>query len=225
VPGRATCGNNDFEEVPAMRRFQRAILLITAVVAVAIVVLKTSGVWQRFKDEQFVEEEVKPTGWLARSWAWAAPWAWGWLYAIFARLLELQPEDEVLDVACGSGTFLRKHAAHVARVAGLDHSEDLIDIARQENRERVAAGTAEFVVGDAAALPWANDEFSVVTSNCINCFEKKAALVLGEMYRVLRPGGRAVVADNRRQTMEAVGFARVSTQHYLWGHVTMGFKE
>ncbi len=210
-----------------MRRLLRTSLLIIAVAVVVIVVLKTSGVWQRFKDQQFVEDEVKPTGWLARSWAWAAPWAWGWLYAIFARVLGLQPEDEVLDVACGSGTFLRKHAAHVARVAGLDHSEDLINIARQENRERVTAGTAEFVVGDATALPWADEQFSVVTSNCVDCFEKKAVQALEEMYRVLRPGGRAVVADDRRQTMEAVGFTRVSAERTFWGlgYVTTGFKE
>jgi len=210
-----------------MRRFLRTSLPIIAIVAAAVVVLKTSGALQRFKDQQFVEEEVKPTGWLARSWAWAAPWAWGWLYAVFAGALDLQPEDEVLDVACGSGTFLRKHASHVVRVAGLDHSEDLIDIARQENQERVAAGTAEFVVGDATALPWADGQFSAVTSNCVDCFEKKAAQALEEMYRVLRPGGRAVVADDRRQTMEAVGFTRVSAEPTLWGlgHVTTGFKE
>ena len=36
-----------------------------------------------------------------------------------ARLLDLQPEDDVLDVACGSGAFLHKRAAHVRHVAGI----------------------------------------------------------------------------------------------------------
>lgn len=35
------------------------------------------------------------------------------------RLLDLQPDDALLDIACGSGLFLRRRAAHVRRVAGL----------------------------------------------------------------------------------------------------------
>ena len=62
----------------------------------------------------------------------------------------------------------------------------------------MSAGTAEFVVGDAAALPWKDAQFTVVTSNCIGCFEKKATKALEEMYRVLKPGGRAVVGDVAR---------------------------
>jgi len=124
-----------------------------------------------------------------------------------------------------SGTFLRKRAAHVARIAGLDHSEDLIDIALRENRERVEARTAEFVVGDVTSLPWADEQFTAVTSNCVDCFEKKARPALAEMYRVLAPGGRAVVADDRRHMMEDIGFTQVSARRILWGYVTTGYKE
>jgi ubiquinone/menaquinone biosynthesis C-methylase UbiE len=93
-----------------------------------------------------------------------------------------------------------------------------------ENRERVEAGTAEFVVGDATDLPWPEARFTVVTSNCIDCFEKKAQPALEEMYRVLQPGGRAVVADNRQEMMEDIGFTDVSAQRVLWGYVTTGYK-
>jgi SAM-dependent methyltransferase len=205
-----------------MRRFLRASFLIITIVTVAGVGLRASGVWQRFKDQQFKDGEARPTGWVARTFAWAAPWAGAWIYAIFARVLDLQPEDQVLDVACGSGTFLRKHASHVRRIAGLDHSEDLIDIALRDHHERVAAGTAEFVVGDATVLPWADNQFSVVTSNCVSCFETKAQPALEEMYRVLRPGGRAAIGNDRRQMMEAIGFTQVSGR--FRGIVTTGFK-
>lgn len=208
-----------------MRRLLGISLLIIGIVATVGVVLKASGAWRRFKDRQFVDGEVRPSGWLARTYAWMAPWADEWLYAIFSRRLDLQPEDEVLDVACGSGTFLRKHASHVSGIAGLDHSDDLIHIALRENQERVAAGTAEFIVGDATALPWADNTFSVVTSNCIDCFKKKDVPALQEMYRVLRPGGRALVADNRRETMEDAGFTRVSVERVFWGYLTSGFKD
>lgn len=208
-----------------MRRFLRASLLTIVIGGVAGFALKASGFWQRFKDRQFQDDEMKLTGWVARFYGWAAPWLAGWLHAIVARLLDLQPEDEVLDVACGSGTFLRKHASHVRRIAGLDHSEDLIEIALRQNRARVAAGTAEFVTGDVTALPWEDDQFSVVTSNCVHCFDAKAKQALAEMYRVLRPGGRAVVDADRRETMESVGFTRVSAERILWDYATTGFKE
>ena len=139
------------------------------------------------------------------------------------RLLGLTRGARVLDVACGSGAFLSKHASHVGRIAGLDHSEDLIDIALRDNHERVAAGTAQFVVGDATELPWADNQFSAVTSNCVSCFETKARPALEEMYRVLRPGGRAAIGDDRHQMMETVGFTQVSRQ--FGGMLTSGFKE
>jgi ubiquinone/menaquinone biosynthesis C-methylase UbiE len=150
----------------------------------------------------------------------------GFYYSIYARALDLQPEDEVLDVACGSGVFLRKHASHARRIAGLDHSEPMIDEALRQNRERVAAGTAEFVVGDVTALPWADGSFSVVTSNDVDCYPEKARPAMEEMYRVLRHGGRAAIEGDRRAMMEAVGFTQVSTRPILRGYdtITAGFK-
>jgi SAM-dependent methyltransferase len=205
-----------------MRRLLRASLITVTTITIATV-RRATGVWERFREQQFVDDEVKPTGWLATAYARSTPWMEGWLYALFARALNLEPDDEVLDVACGSGTFLRLHAAHVQLIAGLDHSEDLIDIALRENRERVEAGTAEFVVGDATDLPWPDNRFSVVTCNCIDCFGKKARPALEEMHRVLQPGGRVVVADNRQEMMEDIGFTDVSAQRVLWGYVTTGY--
>lgn len=195
------------------------------VLSMVALVWSVSAALRRFKERQFPDGEVKPTGWLATAYARTAPWLGEWLYALVAKRLDLGPEDEVLDVACGSGAFLRKHASHVRRVAGLDHSDDLIDIAKRENQERVAAGTAEFVVGDATVLPWDDNEFSVVTCNCIDCFATKTRPALEEMYRVLRPGGRILVADDHRQDMEEIGFSEVSVEHVLWGDCTTGSKQ
>ena len=59
--------------------------------------------------------------------------------------MNLQPDDDLLEVACGSGYFLRKYASHVCSVAGLDLSQLMIRLATKKNRERVDAGTAEFI--------------------------------------------------------------------------------
>jgi SAM-dependent methyltransferase len=148
-----------------------------------------------------------------------------WLYAIYARALELQPDDEVLDVACGSGVFLAKHAKHVSLIAGLDRSRAMIDQALRENATRIADGSAEFVVGDAAALPWDDETFSVVTSNDTECFEAKVPQALREMYRVLKPGGRAVIGNDRRGLLEAAGFDRVSGRRVIGKYLTTGYKD
>lgn len=206
-------------------RIRLVVLPTVALVTMTVVVWIMSRMWRRFEERQFPEGEARPTGWLATFYARTVPWFGEWLYSIFARQLDLSPEDEVLDVACGSGVFLRKHASHVDRVAGLDHSDDLIAIAKRENQERVMAGTAEFVVGDATVLPWDDDRFSVVTCNCIDCFAAKTRPALEEMYRVLRPGGRILVADDHRQEMEEIGFSEVSVEHVLWGDLTAATKQ
>ena len=112
----------------------------------------------------------------------------------FSRLLGLQPDDVYLDVACGSGVFLRRRANHVHKIAGIDHTPVGIDLARWLLRDRITAGTAQIVLGDAVELPWPDGTFTAVSSNCLDCFTPgKPAQTMTEIHRVLRPGGRVVI--------------------------------
>ncbi len=158
---------------------------------------------------------------------------------LIAAHLDLQPEDDLLDVACGAGNFLARHATHVHRVTGLDISGIRAAMARKRLADRIAAGTAQIVAGDAGALPWPDGTFSAVT--CMASLEEFTApqAALNEMRRVLRPGGRVALtmgakvgpaavrkwdrlgwsvwteADVRRMMSEA-GFARVSISYGRW---------
>ena len=117
----------------------------------------------------------------------------GPLYRRVAATLDLQSEDELLDVACGEGTFLAEHASRVRRVAGLDLSEVKVGLAQRRFADRIAAGTAEVVKGDAGALPWEDARFSAVTSMDAFTLFPDPERVLSDMCRVLRPGGRAAM--------------------------------
>lgn len=130
-----------------------------------------------------------PLGWLT---AWIMPMFSDVYCGDLAGLLDLQPEDDVLEVACGSGVFLQKYASRVRHIAGIDHSEIQIRLASKRNRSRIAAGTVEVVRGDSAALPWEDARFGAVACNCLGCFAEPLRS-LQEMYRVLRPGGRVAL--------------------------------
>ena len=151
-----------------------------------------------------------PLGWLA---ARLIPMGHRQYYGKTAAVLQLQPDDVLLDVACGSGEFLDEQAGHVKQVTGVDVSDIEVRLARRKLHDRITAGTAHVVHGDAAALPLPDDQFTAV--NCVGSFLAfdNPARALAEMRRVLRPGGRAVIcleehgADGKGHT----------EQEQLWG--------
>jgi SAM-dependent methyltransferase len=137
-----------------------------------------------------------PLGWFSTRTVF--PLTSGTLYQTMGDALDLQPDDELLDVGCGSGAFLAQQASHVRRVAGIDLSDIQIDLAHRNLRDRLTAGTADIVKGDAGVLPWPDDTFTAAT--CMAAFEvfPDPAQVLAEVFRVLRPGGRAVMTIGER---------------------------
>ncbi|HEY3407659.1 MAG TPA: methyltransferase domain-containing protein [Propionicimonas sp.] len=119
-------------------------------------------------------------------------------YGELAAILAVQPDEDVLDVGCGSAVLLSSYVAGARQVAGLDASRLHVDMARQRLADRIASGTAEVVLGDAGSLPWPDGSFAVVTSfNCLK-FVPEPRKALGEIHRVLRPGGRAVLTISDR---------------------------
>jgi SAM-dependent methyltransferase len=137
-------------------------------------------------------------------------------YAVLAGCLDLRPDDDLLDVGCGSAGLLTHHAAHVRHVAGLDASALQVGMARRRLAERIAAGSAEIVLGDAASLPWEDGRFSVVTSLFSVEFHPDPGRSLREMHRVLRPGGRAVISLGWKVADASLSGTRDPSGYWRW---------
>ena len=135
----------------------------------------------------------KPTGFFGRILARGMAWGHKDFYKNTAKVLSLKDDDKYLEIGFGSGLFIKKYASHVTRIAGLDYSEDMVNLASDINKDLVTSGKAEFKLGDASSLPWKNDEFSAVVGIETFFFWDEPVKSLKEIYRVLAPGGRLVI--------------------------------
>jgi len=99
-----------------------------------------------------------------------------------------------LDVACGTGDLsLALEGAGRARVVGLDFCRPMLEIARRKADEE--ARSIPFVEGDALRLPFADRSFEVVTIAFGLRNLSSVERGLGELLRVLKPGGRAGILE------------------------------
>jgi SAM-dependent methyltransferase len=101
--------------------------------------------------------------------------------------LRLGPGDRLLDIGCGGGLLLRDALAAGASATGVDHSEEMVALARER------APGAEVVLGGADALPFADASFTAVSMSIVFLFLPDPVAALRECGRVLEPGGRVAV--------------------------------
>jgi glycosyltransferase involved in cell wall biosynthesis/ubiquinone/menaquinone biosynthesis C-methylase UbiE len=98
---------------------------------------------------------------------------------------------DVLEIGGGMGTDLAQFARHGARVTDLDLSAGHLALAQENFRLRGLSG--RFIHHDAEELPFPDESFDLVYSNGVIHHTPNTHRVVREMYRVLRPGGRAFV--------------------------------
>jgi arsenite methyltransferase len=105
--------------------------------------------------------------------------------------------ERILDLGCGRGEETIQVAQMLGAngfATGLDLTEAMVAKAI-ENAEQAGVENASFVLGDIENLPFPNDSFDGVMSNCVINHAPDKGKVYGEIRRVLRDGGRFVVAD------------------------------
>ncbi len=106
-----------------------------------------------------------------------------------------EPDDTVLDVACGGGLVARAFAPHVRHATGIDVTPAMLDTARKAAAEQGLANTS-WDQGDVTTLPYADGAFTIVATRFSFHHFLDPLAVLREMARVCAPGGRIVVADS-----------------------------
>ncbi|WP_290055506.1 class I SAM-dependent methyltransferase [Amycolatopsis solani] len=135
--------------------------------------------WRRYWDRKSSTYDAEMDVWDRRLFGDSREWACG------------QAGGDVLEVAVGTGLNLPRYPAGVT-LTGLDLSEGMLAVARA----RELAHPVTLRQGDAQDLPFEDASFDTVVCTFGLCAIPDPAAAVGEMARVLRPGGRLILADH-----------------------------
>jgi SAM-dependent methyltransferase len=113
-------------------------------------------------------------------------------FRVILAELALTRDDHLLEVGCGGGAFLSAALHSGCRAAAVDHSAEMVSVAKEANRDAVVAGRLDIREGDAASLPFPDGAFTCAAMTGVLGFLPDPVRVLAEIRRVLVRGGRFV---------------------------------
>ncbi len=113
----------------------------------------------------------------------------------------IKTDNAVLEVAPGPGYFaieLAKLGKY--KITGMDISQDFVEIARRNAKE--AGVDVEFQLGNVSEMPFPDNKFDFIFCSAAFKNFKDPSKALGEMYRVLKPGGTVLIVDMNRNVSD-----------------------
>lgn len=120
-------------------------------------------------------------------------------FLVLLERLHLSAEDSLLEVGCGGGAFLHDALKSGCRAWAVDHSPDMVRVAREQNRRSIEEGRLEVREADAHHLPFPDALCSCAVSTGAFGFFAHPEVALAEILRVLRPGGRLVLFSSSKE--------------------------
>lgn len=148
------------------------------------------------------------------------------------ELLDLKPEDHVLELGFGAGRAIELVAARVSngRIAGVDISQEMVRSASRRNARAIKAGQVSLRLGDLVALPYPDSQFDKIFTIQTFYFWSDISQALAEVFRVLKPGGDLVVtlSTGTIDTAEATGleqYQRILEEQVIPAMGQLGFTQ
>ena len=130
--------------------------------------------------------------------------------------LDIEEGDHILDIGCGHGRGLAELATLAPKgwVVGADHSELMVEIAGQRNRDLVKARRVDVAVASVDALPFADDAFDKALCVHVVYFWKDLDEAFRNVARVLKPGGRLALVFRTDADEAAVRAFPAAVYHF-----------
>ena len=113
------------------------------------------------------------------------------------QFAQIKKGDTIIDLGSGAGNdcFVARHETGVeGKVIGIDFTPIMVEKARI-NAEKLGYNNVEFREGDIDTMPVNNDIADVIVSNCVLNLVPNKQKVVGEIFRVLKPGGHFSISD------------------------------
>jgi ubiquinone/menaquinone biosynthesis C-methylase UbiE len=120
------------------------------------------------------------------------------------EMLELLPDERILEVGFGGGAALRRLVDRAAFVAGVDRSAASVEAARSGLSAEIAAGRVRLEQAEVATLPFENRHFDGAMGVHTIYFWPDLEAGLAEILRVLRPGGRLLLVTDSKRHPDAI---------------------
>lgn len=120
------------------------------------------------------------------------------LFNKYAAQLNLPSASQVLVVGCATGVinrFLAGRSDFSGKAVGVDQGHIFIETARRLAQEEGVGDQVEFLIGDAHRLDFSDGTFDVAIAHTTISHVAEPATVLGEMARVVHPGGTVAIFD------------------------------
>lgn len=133
-------------------------------------------------------------------------------------MIDPKPGERILDIGCGVGTFAYRCARAGAHSIGIDYSTESIKAARALSAKYGAGENSGFVVADCKAVPFGDLYFDkIIAADFIeHITDEDKSKMLGEIKRLLKPGGIAVIFTPNG-VREKIGGIYGKLRHALFG--------